>query len=61
VDSPSGIFAAARLPSGSSLLDTLEAATRVDATVGEGSDNYPPLLLLLMLVGRQHLDWVLFC
>ena len=42
VDSPSEIFAAARLPSGSSLLDALKAATRADETVGEGSDNYPP-------------------
>ena len=42
MDSPSGIFAAARLPSGSSLLDTIEAAARVDVAVGEGSDNYPP-------------------
>ena len=41
VDSPSGI-AAARLPLGSSLLYSLEAAARVDAAVGEGSDNYPP-------------------
>ena len=42
VDSPSGIFAAALLPPGSTLLDALEAATRVDAAMGEGSDNYPP-------------------
>ena len=42
VDSPSGIFAAACLPLGSSLLYSLEAAVRVDAVVGEGSDNYPP-------------------
>ena len=42
MDSPSGIFAAARLPLGSSLLYSLEAAARVDAVVGEGSDNYPP-------------------
>ena len=42
VDSPLGIFAAARLPLGSSLLYSLEAASRVDAAVGEGSDNYPP-------------------
>ena len=42
VDSPSGIFAAALLPPGSTLLDALEAATRVDAAVGEGSNNYPP-------------------
>jgi len=44
VDSPSGIFAAALLPPGSTLLDALEAATRVDAAVGEGSDNYPPFV-----------------
>ena len=42
MDSPSGIFAAARLPLGSSLLYSLEAASRVDEVVGEGSDNYPP-------------------
>ena len=42
VDSPSGIFAAAHLPLGSSLLYSLEAAARVDVAVGEGSDNYPP-------------------
>ncbi|XP_066357856.1 uncharacterized protein [Miscanthus floridulus] len=42
VDSPSGIFAAARLPPGSSLLDSLEAAARVDEIVGEGSNNHPP-------------------
>jgi len=42
MDSPSGIFAAACLPLGSSLLYSLEAAPRVDAAVGEGSDNYPP-------------------
>ena len=42
MDSPSGIFAAARLPLGSSLLYSLEAAAQVDAVVGEGSNNYPP-------------------
>ena len=42
VDSPSGIFAAALLPPGSTLLDALDAATRVDVAVVEGSDNYPP-------------------
>ena len=61
VDSPSGIFAAARLPLGSSLLYSLEAAARVNAAAGEGSNNYPPLLLLLMLTGHQHLGRVLFC
>jgi len=60
VGSPSGI-AAAHLPLGSSLLYSLEVAARVDAAVGEGSDNYPPLLLLLMLVNRRHLGRVLFC
>ena len=42
MDSPSGIFAAGHLPFGSSLLDAFEATTRVDVTVGEGSDNHPP-------------------
>ena len=36
VDSPSGIFAAARLPSGSSLLDAFEAATRADVIRNPG-------------------------
>ena len=42
MDSPLGIFAAALLPPGSTLLNALEAATRADAAMGEGSDNYPP-------------------
>ena len=42
MDSPLGIFAAALLPPGLTLLDALEATTRVDVAVGEGSDNYPP-------------------
>ena len=60
-DNSASLFAAAPLSSGLSLLDSFEAAARSDGAVGEGFDNHPPLLLLLMLVGHQHLGRLLFC
>ena len=40
-DAAGGLFGA-QLPTGLSLLDSLEAATRDDVVVGEGSDNNNP-------------------
>ena len=61
VDSPSGIFVAARLPLGSSLLYSLEAASRVDEVVGEGSDNYPPPASAADAGWPSTLGQILFC